>query len=113
MNWKLNLKLRFKNKATLAALLALAVTFVYQVLGIFDVVPAIGQSDVINIIGIILNMLVFLGVITDPTTDGIADSVLAMTYEEPRKARRESDFVLYKDLLEKILVIEPDKRDAA
>ena len=35
MNWKL----RLKNKATLIALIGTIVTFVYQILGIFNVVP--------------------------------------------------------------------------
>lgn len=80
---KMNLKLRLKNKATLAALIAAAVAFIYQILGIVGVVPAVAQNDVIQNVGIVLNLLVALGILTDPTTKGIKDSDRAMTYEKP------------------------------
>ena len=80
----INWKLRLQNKATLAALITTVVTLVYQVLGIFGVVPAISQDVVISSVGILLNLLVTLGVLIDPTTAGISDSKQAMTYENPR-----------------------------
>lgn len=80
MNWKL----RLQNKATLAALIATVVAFVYQILGIFGVVPAISQDMIISGFGILLNLLVALGVLIDPTTAGIKDSERAMEYTEPR-----------------------------
>lgn len=80
----INWKLRLQNKATLAALIATVVAFVYQVLGIFGVVPAISQDTVITSAGIVLNILVALGVLIDPTTAGINDSEQAMAYENPR-----------------------------
>ena len=80
---KMNLKLRLKNKATLAALIAAAVAFIYQILGIVGVVPAVAQNDVIQNVGIVLNLLVALGILTDPTTAGVGDSARAMTYEKP------------------------------
>lgn len=80
----INWKLRLQNKATLAALIATVVAFVYQVLGIFGVVPAISQDAIIAGAGIVLNLLVTLGVLIDPTTEGINDSEQAMAYENPR-----------------------------
>ena len=80
----INWKLRLQNKATLAALIATIVAFVYQVLGIFGVVPAISQDMVITGAGIVLNILVAIGVVVDPTTSGVNDSSQAMTYENPR-----------------------------
>lgn len=80
----INLKLRFQNKATLAALIATVVAFVYQMLGIFGVVPAISQDSVITGAGIVLNLLVAIGVVVDPTTSGVNDSEQAMGYEKPR-----------------------------
>lgn len=80
----INWKLRLQNKATLAALIATVVAFVYQVLGIFGVVPAISQDMVISSVGIVLNLLVGIGVVVDPTTAGFKDSEQAMTYENPR-----------------------------
>ena len=80
----INWKLRLQNKATLAALIATIVAFVYQVLGIFGVVPAISQDMVITGAGIVLNLLVAIGVVVDPTTSGVNDSEQAMAYENPR-----------------------------
>lgn len=80
---KMNLKLRLKNKATLAALIAAAVAFIYQILGIVGVVPAVAQNDVLQAVGIILNLLAALGIITDPTTAGVGDSARALTYNAP------------------------------
>ena len=73
----MNFKLRIKNRATLTALIAAAVAFVYQVLGIVGVVPAISQNDITQLIGIAINLLVSLGIVVDPTTHGIRDGVKA------------------------------------
>ena len=69
----MNFKLRLKNKATLTALIAAAVAFVYQILGIVGVIPAISQSDITQLLGIVINLLVGLGVVVDPTTQVIRD----------------------------------------
>ena len=80
----INWKLRFKNKTTLAALLAVIVAFVYQVLGIVGVTPPVSEDQVTQIIGLIMNILVGLGVIVDPTTAGLKDTNQAMEYTSPR-----------------------------
>jgi len=80
----INIKLRLKNKATLAALAAALIAFVYQVLGIVGVVPPVGQDAVVQAVGIVLNLLAALGVIVDPTTQGVGDSQQAMAYDAPR-----------------------------
>ncbi|MGI6721048.1 MAG: phage holin [Anaerovoracaceae bacterium] len=79
MNWKL----RFKNKATLAAIVAAVIALVYQTLGIAGVVPSVSEQTVVNIAGEVINLLVLLGIVVDPTTEGFGDSELAMDYEKP------------------------------
>ena len=81
---KINWKLRLQNKTTLVTLIALCVTFVYQVLGLFGVVPTVSQDEVINTIGLLINILVVLGVVVDPTTNGISDSNNALNYKTPK-----------------------------
>lgn len=81
----MNFILRLKNKACLTALISSSIAFVYQVLGIFEVVPVISENEVIQVCGIIINLLVTLGIVVDPTTKGIADSSQAMSYTEPNK----------------------------
>lgn len=79
----MNLKLRLKNKATLLAIVLAAVAFVYQVLGILGVAIPVSEDAVVQIVGIIINLLVGLGILVDPTTAGVGDSARAMQYHEP------------------------------
>ena len=79
MNWKV----RFKNKVWLTSFIAAIVTFIYTILGMFDIMPAITQNSVMNVVNAILMMLGLTGVIIDPTTAGIGDSQRAMAYDEP------------------------------
>lgn len=80
---KVNWKVRFHNGVWLASFLSMVVSFVYEILRMFDVVPFITESQVADIISKVLMILGMLGVITDPTTAGIGDSQRAMTYEYP------------------------------
>lgn len=80
----LNFKLRIKNKATLIALIAATVAFIYQILGILNIVPPITEEQVNQVIGIVLNLLVALGIIVDPTTKGVKDSQQALSYDCPK-----------------------------
>lgn len=77
----INWKLRLTNKTTLAALAAAFVTFVFAVLGALGVVPSITEEQVLNGITALLSLLCALGIVVDPTTDGITDSEQAMTYK--------------------------------
>lgn len=79
MNWKL----RFQNPATLTALIAALVAFVYQVLSIMGITTTIDQSFFVQLGGVVVTLLVALGVIVDPTTAGIDDSARALTYDAP------------------------------
>lgn len=81
---KINWKLRLQNKTTLVTLIALCVTFVYQILGLFGVVPKVAQDEIVNTIGLLINILVVLGVVVDPTTAGVSDSTNALTYDAPK-----------------------------
>lgn len=80
---KINWTLRLQNKATLAALAATVLAFAYQLCGIFGIVPPISQDSLLQLVGIVINILVALGVVTDPTTSGLSDSARALGYDEP------------------------------
>lgn len=82
----INWKLRLQNKVTLTSIVVLTVTFVYQILGLFDIVPAISQDVIIQLSGIFINILAEFGVVVDPTTKGASDSEQAMTYTEPKES---------------------------
>lgn len=80
---KINWKVRFKNKTWLTMFLSLIVGFTFNVLKMFDVVPAVTENQVMNIVGQALTLLGLFGVVVDPTTAGMSDSERAMSYEEP------------------------------
>ncbi|MBQ8900847.1 MAG: phage holin [Akkermansia sp.] len=80
----INWKLRFQNKATLTAIVLGVVALVYQILGLLGITPAVSENEIINIVGMVINLLVLLGVVVDPTTAGVGDSDLAKSYEQPK-----------------------------
>ena len=82
---KLNWKVRFKNKAWLFMFLSLIIGFVFNILKLFDIYPSITENTIINVLNQILTFLGLIGVLVDPTTEGIGDSNRAMSYEEPWK----------------------------
>lgn len=86
---KINIKARLKNKTFLLTITTLLITFVYQLLSMFGVVPKVSESTVINLFGMLVNLLAGLGVIVDPTTAGINDSARAMTYYTENDVREE------------------------
>lgn len=80
---KVNWSVRFKNGVWLSCFLCSLVTFVYNILAMFDIFPTVTQNTVIQIIDNVLLFLSMIGVITDPTTAGLNDSERAMNYTEP------------------------------
>lgn len=81
----INWKVRFKNKLWLTTFIFTIIAFIYQVLGMFDIVPPVSENVITQVIGYIINILVAIGVVVDPTTSGVSDSELAMTYTEPKE----------------------------
>ena len=77
---KINWKVRLRNKTWLASVLALAVSFVYDLLAMLDVSPPLSEDWLLSLVQTLLTLLTALGVVIDPTTDGAADSDRAMTY---------------------------------
>lgn len=80
---KVNWKVRFKNKTWLTMFISLIVGFVFNLLKMFDIVPAVTESFVMNVVGQVLTFLGLIGVLVDPTTAGISDSERALGYSEP------------------------------
>ncbi|ARU13228.1 holin [Streptococcus phage P3681] len=78
----INFKLRLQNKATLVALISAAFLMLQQ-LGLE--IPHNIQDAVNTFVAI----LVILGIVTDPTTKGIADSERALNYDVPLNDKKE------------------------
>lgn len=80
---KINLKVRFKNPVFWLTVIPAVITFVYTVLGALDVVPAISQDVIVNIVTALISALTTIGVLIDPTTKGVGDSKRALEYDKP------------------------------
>lgn len=82
----INWKVRIKNKnfwLSLIPALLLLIQAVAYVFGFSLDLSELGDK-LLAAINALFAVLAILGVVTDPTTSGIGDSELAMTYEEPK-----------------------------
>ena len=86
---KLNWKVRFRNKTWLFMFLSLIIGFVFNMLRLFDIYPAVTENQIVNILNQVLTFLGLVGVLVDPTTAGVGDSDRAMSYTEPWDDNRE------------------------
>lgn len=84
---KINLKARLKNKTFVISSSALIVSFVYGMLSLLGIIPSVSEEQITDLIYMAVNMLALLGVLVDPTTEGLSDSERAMTYCTDRDER--------------------------
>ncbi len=77
---KINWKERLKNKLFITSMVALIISFVYNVLGEFGIVPKVSESTLLGFADIAIKVLAALGILNDPTTPGLNDSARALTY---------------------------------
>lgn len=80
---KINWKVRLRQPAFWIATIPVAITFVYSVLALADIVPTITEDRIQNLFLAVAAVLAQLGIVVDPTTQGIGDSDRAMTYDKP------------------------------
>lgn len=71
---KINLKVRMKNKTFVITMLTTVIAFIYQILAMFEIVAPINKEQVTQVIMLLVNILVGLGILVDPTTKGVSDS---------------------------------------
>lgn len=81
----INWKLRLKNKATLLSLIGVTLSFVYTLLGAIGIVPSITEDSLHTICLTLVEVLAAIGIVIDPTTEGIEDSNRALSYNSPKK----------------------------
>ncbi len=71
---KINIKARLKNKTFLISATTLLISFIYKLLAVLDIVPAVSENEMLELLGLGVNLLAFLGVVVDPTTQGLSDN---------------------------------------
>ena len=81
---KINFKVRLKNPLFWLTIIPALTTFIYAILGCFNIVPSLSEEVIVNIFTSIITALSTLGVLIDPTTQGVNDSDNAMHYDEPK-----------------------------
>jgi len=82
---KINWKVRLKHKPFLVALFSLVLILVQQIASIFGIDTTIYNEQITILFNTILSILVLLGVVIDPTTQGVTDSEKALHYKEPKE----------------------------
>lgn len=99
----LNWKLRLQNKVTLLAILGDIVAIVFSIIKLVQT-KDFSYETIMHIITLIVEVLVLLGIVVDPTTKGIKDTKLAQGYTEPRdESVTRVEEVLSADEVNKIL----------
>ena len=83
----INWTVRFKNKSFWLSFIPAVLLLVQVVAALFGFELDLGDigNRLIDVVNAVFAVLAILGIVTDPTTDGVGDSAQAMTYTEPRK----------------------------
>lgn len=84
---KINWKVRFQSKVFVISLLGLIFLLVQQILSIFGIRwdCTILNEQLTQIINTVFLLLALIGVVKDPTTEGLLDSDQAMSYRKLKK----------------------------
>ncbi len=82
---KINFIVRIRNKLFWLALIPAVLILVQTVCALFGVPIAVEnvESRLLDLVNAVFAVLAILGIVADPTTEGLQDSDRAMTYEKP------------------------------
>lgn len=80
----INWKVRFKNPVWLTAFVTFLISTAYQLLAMFDVVPAVTEEAILQAVAAVVQLLTLAGILVDPTTQGLNDSERALEYQSPQ-----------------------------
>lgn len=84
---QINWLVRLKNKAFWVAIIPALLLLVQTVAATFGLTLDLGEigDKLLAVVNAVFSVLAILGVVVDPTTNGVSDSTQALTYEEPKK----------------------------
>jgi phi LC3 family holin len=82
----INWKVRIKNKTFWVAIIPAVLLLVQVVAAVFGITIDLGEmgNKLLDVVNVAFGVLAILGIVTDPTTQGISDSQRALTYTEPK-----------------------------
>ena len=83
----INWLVRIKNKTFWMTIIPAVLLLIQAVAGVFGFQIDLGDvgEKLLAVVNAVFAVLAILGIVTDPTTDGVSDSTQAMAYTEPRK----------------------------
>lgn len=83
---KINWIVRLKNKNFWLAIIPAVIVLIQQVGNTFGLQVYLGElgNNLLNIVNTVFIILAILGIVNDPTTDGLTDSTQALTYNTPK-----------------------------
>ncbi|MEC5261206.1 phage holin [Bacillus amyloliquefaciens] len=81
---KINWKVRLKKKTFLVAIFSATLLFAQAIASAFGYDISVFSDDLTEKFNALLTFLTAMGIIVDPTTQGISDSEQAMDYDSPR-----------------------------
>ena len=81
----INWKVRIKNKNFWLAIIPAVLILIQAVAAVFGYTMDLGDlgSKLLAVVNAAFVVLAILGIVTDPTTEGISDSRRALTYDKP------------------------------
>lgn len=87
MKQMINWKVRIRNKQFWLAIIPALLILIQMIAAVFGATLDFEQlsGKLIAVVNAAFTVLAILGIVTDPTTDGISDSKQAMTYDTPKK----------------------------
>ena len=82
----INWKVRVKNKVFWMSVVPAVLLLIQTVAATFGYTLDLGElgNNLLAVVNEAFGVLAILGIVTDPTTEGISDSRQALTYREPR-----------------------------
>lgn len=83
---QINWKVRVKNKAFWVALIPAVLLLIQVVASVFGYTLDLGElgNKLLSVVEALFTVLAILGIVVDPTTQGVGDSNRALTYTEPK-----------------------------
>lgn len=90
---KINWLVRIKNKAFWVTLIPAALLLIQTVAALLGFSLDLGDvgDKLLAVVNAIFGVLVILGVVVDPTVEGMSDSARAMQYDEPPENCKKCD----------------------
>lgn len=83
----INWKVRFRNKNFWLAIIPAIILLVQAVTNVFGITVNLDDAGVklIAVVNALFVVLAILGIVEDPTTEGVGDSNRALNYDEPHR----------------------------